>query len=587
MKDNTKFFSIRTKLIVFMISLLILTNSFIGILSFQTAKNELDKSGRIILKNGVKMIFEAIELKQIEVDQGLITLEKAQEDIKIYMLGEKDNEGYRPINRNIDLGENGYFFVMDTNGILLAHPAIEGQDIWEMTDRSGTDFYVVKDVIGKAQNGGDYTYYMWELPRSEIVANKINYAEIDPYWGWVVASSIYMSDFNKGASVILDVVAFSLIAIVIITSYMVYYFSRHISIPIIEISENMKYFIENKKVDHKINIKNRDETGILADSFDYMVKELTKQVSDKEKAQNDLIELNKHLKKLVQERTYELEEKNISLEYSLENSRVIGKELSEALKKLEDTQEQLLESEKMATIGTLVAGIAHNFNTPLGITVTIGSNIDLLFDEISEKYKNKNLSEDVFNEFIVEAKDNIKLLNNNLQKSKKLIDQFKQVAVDLYSSDKIEYDLCSYTKKEIAMIKDYSNNKPISVNVKCDAVTHVGSPIAYSQVISNLLLNSVIHGFRNELAGEIVIDIIEVGNSIDIRYTDNGCGIDPSIAAKIFEPFFSTINDSSNSGLGLYIVYNLIIQKFNGHIEFNSLYESGAEFLISFPKYEK
>jgi len=579
---NKNFISIRTKLVVVISVLIIMTNIIVGVFSFYTAKVELEKSGKIILKNGVKMILEAIELKQNEVDKGFITLDVAQEEIKEYMLGKKDENGQRPINKNIDLGQHGYFFVMDTKGLLLAHPAIEGQEIWEQTDRSGTEFYVVKDVIMKAQLGGDYTYYMWELPMSSEVAAKVNYAEIDPNWGWVVASSIYMSDFNKGANLILNIVIISLSVIALIASVVIYFFSRHISRPIIQITENMLSYIKDHHISNKLNISNRDETGVLAESFEYMVEELNSQIKEKEVAKERLLLLNKELENLVKKRTSELEYKNEELEVSLKKAKEAEIALSQAFDNLKETQAKLIDSEKMATIGKLVAGVAHEINTPLGIGVTIGSNVSLLVNQLQEEHRANTMTREQLEEFLIDADSNVKLLNSNISKVARLVDRFKQVAVDLYSKEMVEYDLCSDAEKAIESVKQYMNDDKYKATVNCDGITHFGYPSVYNQILTNLIMNSILHGFNEREYGHIVLNIKKDHEDIVIEYNDDGAGIDKDILDSIYEPFFTTESKNGFVGLGLHIVYNLVTQKLQGRVDCRSDSE-GTEFIIRFP----
>ena len=588
MRLNKTFFSIQKKLILVIGLLLVATNLFIGILSYQTARSELEKSGKIILKNGVKMILEAIDLKQDEIDKGLITIEEAQEEIKIYMLGIKDKDGQRPINKNIDLGEHGYFFVMSREGVLLAHPAIEGQDIWEMTDRSGTEFYVVKDVIMKANQGGDYTYYMWELPRSVEIAAKVNYAEVDPHWGWVVVSSIYLSDFNKGANTILNMVLTSISISFLFSGIVIYFFSKHISVPIITISERMIAFLNNSTLYEPIFIKNKDETGILAKSFSYMSSELIKQRTEKESARNELEDLNLSLEKTVLERTKELENQNDELEVLLELQSKQEENLRVAFDNLKNTQEKLIEAEKMATIGTLVAGVAHEINTPLGIGITVSSHLNGMVKDLKERRENNKMTATDFDEFINESVDSVELLNRNLEKAAKLVDNFKQVAVDLHEEDLVEYDMCEYTHKIVETIIPSLENQNIRFIIECEGVKHYGYPGVYSQIISKLIINTISHGFKNRSKGIVIMTITSDNEYIKINYKDDGKGIEQRIIDRIFDPFFTTDHNEGRVGLGLHIVYNLVTQKLNGKIVCRSFIDKGTEFTMIIPyKIEK
>src|SRR5699024_1093230 len=146
-----------------------------------------------------------IETLNEEVEKGNLPLDEAQEKVKVAILGEKQSDGTRPINSNINVGENGYIFVVDNNGKDIAHPFTEGGDGWE--DEDSTGFKLTQDVIKKGNSGGGYTYYDWPfLDNENQIEKKVTYANTDPYWGWTVAASTYMLDFNEPAKGILNII---------------------------------------------------------------------------------------------------------------------------------------------------------------------------------------------------------------------------------------------------------------------------------------------------------------------------------------------------------------------------------------------
>jgi methyl-accepting chemotaxis protein len=234
--------SIRTKLIIAMFLLMVISFVIVGTFTYYTAKTELDRSGEIIMMNGVNMIKEAIQLKKIEISEGLQDKESAQEEIKRFILGPMDSEGNRPINKNIDLGEHGYFFILDKDANEIAHPSIEGQNTWDTLDMSGREFFVARDIIEKALEGGGFTYYSWKYPYTERIAPKVSYAEVDPNWDWIVVASIYMEDFNHGANSIIDALTITFFISFFIGILIIFLTSRHISTPLINISKEMNQF---------------------------------------------------------------------------------------------------------------------------------------------------------------------------------------------------------------------------------------------------------------------------------------------------------------------------------------------------------
>lgn len=169
--------SIGSKLIAVTTILLVIPLLIAGIFSYQIAKSELDKKGQVILKNGVKQALAVIDLKQEEVENGYLTLEEAQEQVKTYLIGEMGSDGKRTITNNLELGEHGYFIVYDETGNEVAHPTLEGKNVWDTKDLGSNGYLFVQDQIKVAQNGGGFVYYTWNLPNSERLGPKITYQE--------------------------------------------------------------------------------------------------------------------------------------------------------------------------------------------------------------------------------------------------------------------------------------------------------------------------------------------------------------------------------------------------------------------------
>src|SRR5690625_3601589 len=198
--------AIRTKLILASVLLLTIPLLVLGILSYQKAKNTLDDYGNTRLQNSVEMTISMISALNKEVEKGNISLEDAQEEVKIAILGEKDAEGKRPINRNIDVGENGYLYILDENGRQVAHPSIEGESVWDEQDENGV--YFGQEQIRIAMEGGGTQYYEWPFPGTNQLEQKVAYVKMDPHWKWIVAASTYVIDFNKPANAIFNQILF-------------------------------------------------------------------------------------------------------------------------------------------------------------------------------------------------------------------------------------------------------------------------------------------------------------------------------------------------------------------------------------------
>ncbi len=278
--------TIRTKLIMIGLTLLIIPGLIIGLTGFQISKNQLNTAGEVNLKNSVKFVIEMIDELNKEVKKGNLSLEEAQERVKIKLLGEKNAEGQRPINKNFNLGENGYFIITNDKGDVLAHPRIEGTNTWDAKTKDG--FYFQRDATEKGINGGGFTYYEWPLPDDpDSVAPKIMYTEQDPNWGWLISAGSYMKDYNSGANQILMWLSITMASFIIIGLIVIFLFTRHLTAPINMIVDRMKELSKGNLNISEITRKSKDELSVLADSMNMMVNNIrnlikeTSEISEK------------------------------------------------------------------------------------------------------------------------------------------------------------------------------------------------------------------------------------------------------------------------------------------------------------------
>ena len=290
--------SIKSKLVLISSLLLLISNVLIGTISYNVAKNQLEQSGKELLKNSVEMTLQYINENQSLVDQGKLTLEDAQEKVREYMLGKKDAEGKRPINKNIHLGENGYLLAYTQEGIEAVHPSLEGKNVWEAKDKKDGS-YLVQEQISVANNGGGFLEYWWTLPSSEKIAPKITYQKTDPNWKWVISAGTYMNDFNKGSYKILYAMLIVLGVIFVLGEVLIIMFSNKISSPIGKINEAVKEVSAGNLNIHDVNITNNDETGELSKSFNLMLKNIRQLINSVKASANTVTDSSKRLEEIV------------------------------------------------------------------------------------------------------------------------------------------------------------------------------------------------------------------------------------------------------------------------------------------------
>lgn len=272
MNTFVPFRSIKGKLIAFSLLLLMIPLIILGYLSYQQSKSNLESVGKENLRNSVEMTIAMIEQFNQEVEAGNLTLEEAQEKVKVAILGKKDNEGKRPINKNIKLGENGYIFVVDQKGTSIAHPNIEGNNVWDEQDDNGVKY--MQEIIAKGNEGGGFVSYSWPLPNSDQLEDKGVYAETDPYWGWVIGASTYLADFNKPAESILKLTMIVIGVAIIIGILVIWQYASSMVKPINRVVQAMERFAEGDLTQESMSIRSKDEIGKLANAMNQMQSKL-------------------------------------------------------------------------------------------------------------------------------------------------------------------------------------------------------------------------------------------------------------------------------------------------------------------------
>jgi|GEM_PF-1083250 len=258
-------------------------------------------------------------------------------------------------------------------------------------------------------------------------------------------------------------------------------------------------------------------------------------------------------------------------------------ELQQTLDRLKETQDQLIQSEKLAALGGLVAGVAHEINTPVGISVTAASSLMDETTQMAELYKQNKISRNEFKEYLNTANQSARLILSNMERTANLVQSFKQVSVDQSTSQKRKFKLKAYTEDVIRSMYSILKKRKISINLDMEDDLELDSyPGTFSQIITNLILNSLTHGFGEHDKGKIELTARFDMGRLHFEYADNGKGISQENLRKIFEPFFTT-NKKIGTGLGMHIIYNLVTQKLNGTICCESESNMGTRFIIDMP----
>ncbi|MBE0364629.1 hypothetical protein PULV_a2361 [Pseudoalteromonas ulvae UL12] len=280
-----------------------------------------------------------------------------------------------------------------------------------------------------------------------------------------------------------------------------------------------------------------------------------------------LIEFNNELELRVEKRTADLQATN--------------SELSLTLAALTDTQEKLVEVEKMASLGSLITGIAHEMNTPIGTCVTASSVLNEVIDDIAARVDSNQLSKEKLKNSLVQLKNSETLITKNIHKSADLILQFKQIA----NTDPTVSEFClssMFAQKIQLFEKQHAPNVALQFDCNC-TITVTSFAMSFDMILDILLLNSLQHGHNQDKQLNISVSLIKDDTHLRIIYQDDGEGIADQVAGKIFEPFFTTKRNQGNIGLGLHIVYNQVTQQLKGHIQFEQKSPQGVIFRIAIP----
>jgi ligand-binding sensor domain-containing protein/signal transduction histidine kinase len=294
---------------------------------------------------------------------------------------------------------------------------------------------------------------------------------------------------------------------------------------------------------------------------------ITQDINALKRAEEALRALNEELELRVERRTADLRAANLELQHALD--------------RLTLTQRQLVESEKLASLGGLVAGIAHEINTPLGIGVTAASHLAEEANRLSKLLRENRLGRSDLDRFQHAARESAELILRNLQRADRLVKSFKQVAVDQSTEDRRVVELGSCVNEIITTLGPTLKKTPHRIVLDCaQPVICETAPGALYQIITNLVMNSLAHGFVDDRAGTILLKIRHDEQGIVIDYQDNGVGMEELTRTRIFDPFFTTRRGQGGSGLGMHIVYNLVTQSLGGSIRVDSAPGQGIAVVI-------
>ena len=328
---------------------------------------------------------------------------------------------------------------------------------------------------------------------------------------------------------------------------------------------NASHRLEKGLLDVPIRRVYTDEVGHLADSLEVTRQSLIHLIAQLESRNLALTDANEHLERRVAERTQSLES---------------------ALQTLERAQKEMMESEKLASLGRVVAGVAHELNTPIGnalmVVTTLESDLDVLQVEIASGTVRRT----ALGSFVTRAQEGLNLSHNNLRRAAHLIADFKQVAVDQTSDQRRCFDLAEVSTEILNMLLPTLRKTACQVDRELPAGLVCDSfPGGYGQVLTNLVLNAMNHAFEPGAPGHIRVRVGPVGDDqVELVVSDDGMGMDEDVRSRVFDPFFTTKMGRGGTGLGMNIVHGIVTRVLKGHIAVRSTPGQGTQIRVVMPR---
>ena len=239
----------------------------------------------------------------------------------------------------------------------------------------------------------------------------------------------------------------------------------------------------------------------------------------------------------------------------------------------------------MASLGGLVAGIAHEINTPVGVGVTAASTLHAKTKDMSNAYAANTLTNSGLKRYVDLATQSTNIILTNLNRAAELIQSFKQVAVDQSSSERRQFAIKHYLNEVLLSLGPKLKKTKLEVKVNCADDLMINSyPGAIAQIMTNLIMNSLHHAYEPGDSGTLSITVEDQGDNIHLHYADDGKGMPPEHVKQVFDPFFTTKRGSGGSGLGMQIVFNLVTQQLGGTVTVQSVIDEGTSTDIVIPR---
>lgn len=455
---------------------------------------------------------------------------------------------------DVAAGSEGYSFIIDKNGVFIAHPnpSLLGTQLQDQPD-----LQKLAPAMLTLEEGSD----SFNSPNGR---HFLQFRKL-PATGWTMAITMPEADVYRSLNAMkLQFVITTLLVMLLISSLTLLLY-HHFVAPLVDLGQKALLVAEGDlsvRAD-RAALERNDEVGQLTASFNEMLANVVQR---------------------EQERIRQLEQGTSELLAVNERLQTANQELTAALDQLHQTQGQLIESEKMAALGNLVAGIAHEINTPIGVGVTAASHLAQTTDAFLALYEQGSISRQGLADYLTDNREAAKILLTNLDRAARLVRNLKQVSLDQANESIRTFCVKDYLDEILLSLHPKLKKTKHNVTVDCPPDLQLTTyPGAFAQVTINLIINSLTHAFGAGDAGQIRLQLCRADDMLLFTYSDDGCGMDNATLSRIYEPFFTTKRGNGGSGLGLYLLYNIVSQQLQGTVRCTSQPGRGTQFLISLP----
>ena len=465
------------------------------------------------------------------------------------------NEFFRELRvslNKIRIARTGYLYIYDRSGILLSHPSpsLEGRSVATIIDRRSSK--PILDILNASSDATEPARYIWDMPSDpgNFAYEKVAWVRYQKALDWHIAASVYQDELNETAITLRNRMLGVLSLLLAVALGLVFLLSRRMTAPLKQLLDTTRQ-VTAGDLAARSPLVQPDEIGAVSDAFNAMLDRLQSVVA-------------------------RLDDKNQVL------NATVG-QLQRAMDELHITQDRLARTQRLAALGIVVDGIAHELNTPLGIAVNTASLINAKVLKLAGQIETGIKRSELTNE-LQQLQEAAELLERNLHRAAGLIENFKDMSIDTKRHEHTRFALDTLVA---GLCLQAAPNLPPQLTLSHDippGLTLEGYPELLKQVILQLIDNARQHGFEARTAGSICLSAkTSDTGGVDLSIRDDGIGIAPEIMDRIFDPFFTTKMGRGGTGIGLSTVHNIVTIALGGDITADSAPGRGSTFILHLP----